>query len=225
MSKDNKVELSINQITFDQNRVTKRYFGPGAMHRWQTEKYVLSFGKGQLPVPPLIDNENEAEILMEKISGTCVENIIDINNSQEIFQTIGQTLKKIHEFPAIKMKDSIPGNGLSLIHGDFSILNLFLDQSSKPEITILDWEWAHLGEPVEDLAWMEWSIRMNYGKFIKELPFFFEAYGEIPDWQYRKEAMTAQCFRNLEFARMVGERKLIQQWQMRTQITKRMQPF
>src|SRR5450755_3748290 len=30
------------------------------------------------------------------------------------------------------------------------------------EITaVLDWEWAHAGEPVEDLAWCEWIVRMH----------------------------------------------------------------
>jgi hypothetical protein len=23
---------------------------------------------------------------------------------------------------------------------------------------VLDWEWAHRGEPVEDLAWCEWIV-------------------------------------------------------------------
>jgi len=37
--------------------------------------------------------------------------------------------------------------------------------------------------------------------------------------------MIMRCQRNLEFVRMNGERKSIQQWQNRMQITKRMQPF
>ncbi|SRR5712692_1575972 len=38
-----------------------------------------------------------------------------------------------------------------LVHGDFRIGNLMVDAQGL--VAVLDWEFAHLGDPVEDLAW------------------------------------------------------------------------
>jgi aminoglycoside phosphotransferase (APT) family kinase protein len=40
---------------------------------------------------------------------------------------------------------------LSLVHGDFKTNNLILGENGR--ITILDWEMAHIGDPLEDVAW------------------------------------------------------------------------
>ncbi len=61
---------------------------------------------------------------------------------------------------------------------------------------VLDWEWAHAGDPVEDLAWCEWIIRMHHGAHVGALGSFFGAYGQRPAWAARQQAMVAQC-RNL----------------------------
>lgn len=47
-----------------------------------------------------------------------------------------------------------------LVHGDFKTNNLLF--GADGEITILDWELAHLGDPVEDVAWtMLWTTRTD----------------------------------------------------------------
>ncbi len=42
-------------------------------------------------------------------------------------------------------------HGLTLVHGDFRIGNLMLSETDL--IGVLDWEFAHVGDPAEDLAW------------------------------------------------------------------------
>ena len=42
-------------------------------------------------------------------------------------------------------------HGETLVHGDFRIGNLMLSQTNLT--AVLDWEFAHLGDPAEDLAW------------------------------------------------------------------------
>ncbi len=45
-----------------------------------------------------------------------------------------------------------------LVHGDFKTNNLILSDAER--CVILDWEMAHLGDPVEDLAWtLLWTTR------------------------------------------------------------------
>jgi aminoglycoside phosphotransferase (APT) family kinase protein len=44
-----------------------------------------------------------------------------------------------------------PCHGEVLVHGDFRIGNLMISPDSL--VAVLDWEFAHLGDPAEDLAW------------------------------------------------------------------------
>lgn len=62
------------------------------------------------------------------------------------------TWLRVHEPPAVAPV---------LVHADFKANNLLI--SPAGELTVLDWEMAHLGDPVEDLAWTmlwrtEWDI-------------------------------------------------------------------
>ena len=44
-----------------------------------------------------------------------------------------------------------PSHGRILVHGDFRIGNLMVSQTDL--VGVLDWEFAHTGDPAEDLAW------------------------------------------------------------------------
>lgn len=46
-----------------------------------------------------------------------------------------------------------PEAPLGLVHGDFQIANLVIDQSGT--YLMVDWELAHIGDPREDLGWMQ----------------------------------------------------------------------
>ncbi|AEH10053.1 MULTISPECIES: phosphotransferase family protein [Protofrankia] len=47
-----------------------------------------------------------------------------------------------------------------LVHGDFKTNNLLLGADGN--VTVLDWELAHLGDPLEDIAWtMLWTTRWD----------------------------------------------------------------
>jgi aminoglycoside phosphotransferase (APT) family kinase protein len=42
--------------------------------------------------------------------------------------------------------------GLGFVHGDYRVGNVFFDEGGI--LAILDWELAHVGDPVEDLGWL-----------------------------------------------------------------------
>lgn len=51
-----------------------------------------------------------------------------------------------------------PARYPSIVHGDFKANNILWSEAGSP--AILDWELAHIGDPVEDLAWtMLWTTR------------------------------------------------------------------
>lgn len=45
-----------------------------------------------------------------------------------------------------------PSGPLAIVHGDFRSGNFLVDSASRL-LVLLDWEMAHLGDPMEDLAW------------------------------------------------------------------------
>lgn len=54
-----------------------------------------------------------------------------------------------------------PAQRLSIVHGDFRTGNLLIDPHGHVR-AVLDWEMAHVGDPLEDLAWginRAWSFR------------------------------------------------------------------
>lgn len=69
---------------------------------------------------------------------------------------------------------------LSLLHGDFRIGNIIVDE--KGLAAVIDWEFAHLGDPLEDVAWplvRDWRFgqdRLRLGGIAHSEP-YLEAYG------------------------------------------------
>lgn len=55
-----------------------------------------------------------------------------------------------------------PAQKLAMVHGDFRAGNFLYDDDGKL-IAVLDWEMAHLGDPLEDLAWSMARV-FSFGK-------------------------------------------------------------
>jgi aminoglycoside phosphotransferase (APT) family kinase protein len=75
--------------------------------------------------------------------------------------------KPVFELALQWLKAHAPGNPpqLALVHGDFRNGNLVVDEQGLR--AVLDWEMAHLGDPMEDLGW----ICVNSWRFgRRELP-------------------------------------------------------
>jgi len=215
---------SLSHQTSETDHITiKRYSGPGIIQRWQTEMRLLQALQNQFPLPTLLEQSHEAEIHIRTLAGVPAADLITAENSPLIMAALGHALQKLQSTPLQEMHNFLHGTGDILVHGDYCLPNfIFISQPLTLE-AIIEWEWAHLGDAVEDPSWMEWHIRMHMGKFVRDLPIFYEAYGITPGWGERKDAMIMQVHRHLEFARMAGEKRAIQKWQNRLQITSRYQ--
>ena len=108
--------------------------------------------------------------------------------------------------------------GAVLVHGDYGPNNALLDSDASAVTAVLDWEWAHPGDLVEDLAWCEWIVRMHHAPHVQALDQFFDAYGWRPSWERRRAAMLAQCQRLLDLCRRWSEDAVLT-WQQRLEIT------
>jgi aminoglycoside phosphotransferase (APT) family kinase protein len=80
-----------------------------------------------------------------------------------------------------------------VVHGDYGPNNMLFDPVTFAAAAVLDWEWAHVGDPVEDLAWCEWIIRMHHPDDVHKLEHLFVGYGNRPAWSSRQRAMLAKC--------------------------------
>jgi len=110
-----------------------------------------------------------------------------------VFTAAGQPLAwRRDDVDLYKFHLTIPA-GVATLHAH---LDCIVTANASQKTAVLDWEWAHAGDPVEDLAWCEWIIRMHHGAHVGALGSFFGAYGQRPAWAARQQAMVAQC-RNL----------------------------
>ena len=80
-----------------------------------------------------------------------------------------------------------------LVHGDYGPQNVLIADDHISGL--LDWEFAHVGRPIEDLAWTEWIVRMHHPSARDSLTDFSEASRLHPPWAERHSAMLERCAR------------------------------
>jgi len=117
----------------------------------------------------------------------------------------------------------LPGSrveaGEVLVHGDFGPNNLLFDLKTSEVVAVLDWEWAHVGQRIEDLAWCEWIVRMHHPKQVGALDSFFTGYGARPAWAERQGAMLARCQQLIEVCgRWAPQGDGVRPWQNRATV-------
>ncbi len=141
---------------------------------------------------------------MEFVAGVHGQDLIESGHAGEVLRACGTVLRRIHAvdvtcaFPDALGPDLRRTRSVVMVHGDFGPNNMLLDPINHAVTAVLDWEWIHPGEPIEDLAWCEWIIRMHHRTHVDALQGFFDAYGRQPSWAERHEAMQDQCRRLLD---------------------------
>ena len=211
-----------NRTVGDQATVVKAYNGPHPDDRRERETTVLQALRGRLPVPPVLDTDNES-LTLGFVAGTHGEDLIAAGHAAEVMTACGSVLQRLHSLPFDDPLDDRLGRDNAtgtLVHGDFGPNNMLLNPETWDVTALLDWEWAHIGDPIEDLAWCEWIVRMHHPAEIPQLQHFFAAYGRRPPWPDRRDAMITQCRLLLEFVRDWDANSAgVAQWQERLRIT------
>lgn len=214
--------------------VEKTYDGPDAEIRLERERALLTGLRGRLPVPPL--REVDAGTLrLGFVDGMPGQELLDAGHAAAVLTACGKLLRRIHATEVTETVTeavteaegaSVPGEqgaGKVLVHGDFGPNNVLLDPVTFEVTGVVDWEFARIGDPVEDLAWCEWNVRMHHPEHRQALGHLFSGYGgEVPAWPVRKAAMVAQC----EFLRQFCHRWApkgpgVRQWRARAAATAR----
>ncbi|HEX6686951.1 MAG TPA: phosphotransferase [Candidatus Limnocylindrales bacterium] len=176
-----------NDTRGDGAAVVKRYQGPDWAARRMREHAVLDRLSGRLPVPTVLGGDEDS-LRMGFVAGVHGQDLIEAGHAVPVLRACGRMLRRIHGID--------PEPGPALVHGDYGPNNVLLDPATFEVTAVLDWEWAHAGNPVRDLAWCEWIVRMHHHEHVDALDAldgFFDGYGDRPAWALRHEAMLAQC--------------------------------
>jgi Ser/Thr protein kinase RdoA (MazF antagonist) len=209
-----------NHVTREGSVVTKSYQGPDASHRCAREAAALSALAGRLPVPPVIDR-SDTILRLGLMRGVPGQDLIDDGLAGQVLRACGQLLRRIHAIdPAELDLLSRHEDSAVLVHGDYGPQNILLDAAAAEVIAVVDWEWVHGADPVEDVAWCEWIVRMHHPESTAALSSFFDGYGRRPPWPARQQAMVEQCRALLALSERWEPRgEAARLWQQRIQAT------
>jgi aminoglycoside phosphotransferase (APT) family kinase protein len=211
-----------NRTVQDGQVVAKSYQGPGAAQRCAREAAVLAALAGQLPVPPLLGH-GDGQLRMGLMAGVPGQDLVDAGLAEQVLGACGRMLRQIHAIgPEVVLGgDGRPRPGMVLVHGDYGPNNVLLDAEAREVTAVVDWEWAHVGTPVQDLAWCEWIVRMHHPACAGALGALFGAYGHRPAWAARQLAMTGRCQYYLGlWQRWEPGGDAVRQWRKRLAVTR-----
>jgi aminoglycoside phosphotransferase (APT) family kinase protein len=208
-----------NETASDGDVVTKSYDGPGSAARCARETAVLRALSGRLPVPAVVGSA-PGELRLRYVPGAHGQDLIDAGHGRQVLLECGRMLGRIHAIPTDSvLREVRPGQ--VLVHGDYGPNNLLFSPVTFEVRAILDWEWAHAGDPLEDLAWCEWILRMHHPDRLADLTELFRGYGRRPAWAARQQAMLDRCRELLGFClRWQPDGPGAQSWRHRLAVTR-----
>jgi aminoglycoside phosphotransferase len=199
--------------------VEKTYEGPDADLRLRRERTLLTQLQDLIPVPP-VHAATAATLTLGFVAGVPGQELMEAQPAA-VLASCGQLLRRIHTTAPDVLTAGRHEVGEVLVHGDFGPNNVLLDPDTFEVTAVVDWEFAHLGDPVEDLAWCEWIVRMHHPQGSHALDHFFRAYGgQVPPWLDRRAAMLARCEQLRQFCdRWEPNSPGVRQWRERIATT------
>jgi aminoglycoside phosphotransferase (APT) family kinase protein len=192
-----------NQTVGDASIVRKTYVEPDAAGRCEREHVALQRLARRLPVPPLLDRK-DGSLTMRFVDGIHGQDLLEAGYGSKVLRATGEMLARIQDLDIADLMDGEKTETphRTLVHGDYGPNNLLIDPTTWKVVAILDWEWWHLGDPVEDLAWCEFIVRMFHPAQVGLLSYLFQAHGgDIPPWKTRHAAMLTKCRWHLDLYR------------------------
>lgn len=131
------------------------------------------------------------------VDGTHGKDLVTHGQIAQVLGARGRTLRDIHAVDVRRIFPDEPGT--VLVHGDCGPNNVLLRPGTCEITAVVDWEWAHAGDAIEDLAWCGWIVRTFHPDGVHALHGFFTAYGLRPSWTDQHDAMVARCRQLVDF--------------------------
>lgn len=103
---------------------------------------------------PAIHNVRPSDRLKEVLGEIPTANPAETSLKQfdEVFRTVAESPHPVIELALSYCRDRLPTQwDTTLVHGDYRLGNIIFDETGMT--SILDWELAHWGDPIEDVTW------------------------------------------------------------------------
>ena len=140
-----------------------------AAERMHAEVDAIQRAAGRVPAPEIVHVDGaDCVVTFRRLPGRHGQELIDEGHADRVLEAAGRTLRSLHA-------DSRPP---AWTHGDYGPQNLLYDPATLEVTGVLDWEFARRGDPVEDLAWAEWIVRMHHAGAATSLGHLFQGWGE-----------------------------------------------
>ncbi|MCO8269687.1 phosphotransferase [Actinoplanes sp. TRM 88003] len=209
-----------NDTRGDGNVVLKRYQGGiDEVLRRGTELSVLERLPAGFPVPAVLGTP-EGALELEQLPGLHGQDLIDEGLARPVLRSCGELLRRLQQVDVGRVfPGTAAGTGWVVVHGDFGPNNMLFDQDTFRVTGLLDWEWAHPGDRIEDVAWCEWIVRRHHPRAVADLGELFAGYGVRPSWARRKQAAVARCESFVERFR-TGPTAARRRWQENLAVTR-----
>lgn len=177
-----------NATVGDGTTVVKTYAGPRAELRAEREHTALTTLAGRIPVPAVLGRA-PGTLTLAFVGGAHGQDLIAAGHAERVLGACGAVLRRIHA----------AGFG----HGDFGPNNTLFDPGTFRVSAVLDWEFstAERCDPVVDLAWCEWIVRMHHPGDTAAIPALYSGYGTPMPWPARRDAMVRRCTELVAFTR------------------------
>jgi hypothetical protein len=169
--------------------VEKTYEGQARHDNARRERACLLSLRHRLPVATVLDADlSIPRLTLSLMPGVHGQELIAGGHARHVLRLVGTSLRALQAVPRTTVPDLV-GDGPVIVHGDYGPQNMLFDLKHDRVTAILDWESAHKGDPVEDLAWAEWQIRMHHPDAITALGALFGGAQQRPPWSVRHNAM------------------------------------
>jgi aminoglycoside phosphotransferase (APT) family kinase protein len=193
-----------NDIRWDGEAVAKRITRDDPRRRRAVEVAMLTRLEGVVPCPRALPSDDPFTVRMEYVPGPLAEQwfvegfrahgLHEAVRRQVVFlRGCGAPLRALHAADPRSFADVLTGSGSSVVHGDPGPYNVIVDPESGEIRALIDWELTWIGDPVEDLALVEWNMRIWYQSSGEVLRHLYDAYGSLPAWPRRHAAMLERC--------------------------------
>lgn len=208
-----------NVVVAQGGLVTKTYRGPDAIERQRREELAIRSVADRLPVATIVDSK-PGVLVMQKVPGRHGQDRFESGDGEAVLFGIGRLLGEVQAISPVFFGES-RGAGV-LVHHDFGPNNVLFSDLNESIVLLADWEWSTVGNPITDLAWAEFIVRMHHPEHQRCLPALFDGYGARPPWRERQAAMAQRAaaletwvrtYRGAQAASMWDRRsRSIQQW-------------
>lgn len=175
----------LNAVARQGGMVHKRYLGADAAGRRHAEHHALSRLDHALPVPAVLPGGDEESMIVELVEGVNGQVLIREGLADPVLRRCGEVLRLLQSLGTDPARDVLSGAGQVIVHGDFGPQNVLLDPGAERITAVIDWEFCHLGAPIEDLAWAEWTVRRHHPEAVAALPALFAGYSRTPHQSLR----------------------------------------